>query len=55
MRQQKRAVLFLLVLALLLCSGCGQKAPERSTQEIIEEMVVDHGSYGDEADGQIHH
>ena len=39
--------------ALLLCSGCGQKAAKRSTQEIIEEMVVDYGSYGDEAEAQI--
>ena len=44
-------------LALFLFSffaaGCGQKPPARSAQEIIEEMVVDYGSYGDEADGQI--
>ncbi len=54
MKQYLRTVLlFLLVFALLLCSGCGQKAAKRSTQEIIEEMVVDYGSYGDEADRQV--
>ena len=47
------AVILLLVFAMLLCSGCGQKAAKRSTQEIIEEMVVDYGSYGDEADRQV--
>ena len=47
------AVILLLVFAMLLCSGCGQKAAKRSTQEIIEEMVVDYGSYGDEAEEQI--
>ena len=52
-RKIRIAVLFLLVSAMLLCSGCGQKAAKRSTQEIIEEMVVDYGSYGDEADRQI--
>ena len=36
-----------------LCSGCGQKAEKRDRQEIIEEMVVDYGSYGDEADERI--
>ena len=46
-------MLFLLVSALLLTSGCGQKTAKRSTQEIVEEMVVDYGSYGDEADRQI--
>ena len=51
-----KKTIILAVLALLLmglCAGCGQKVPARSTQEIIEEMVVDYGSYGDEADGQI--
>lgn len=44
-----------LALSLLcLCTACGEKAPKRSTQEIIEEMVVDYGSYGDEADKQVH-
>ncbi len=52
-RQIRIAVLFLVVLALLLCSGCGQKTAKRNTQEIIEEMVVDYGSYGEKADKQI--
>ena len=38
---------------LCLCAGCGQKAGKRSAREIIEEMVVDYGSYGDEADRHI--
>ena len=54
MKKQIRIVLlFLLVFAMLLCSGCGQKTTKRSTQEIIEEMVVDYGSYGEEADQKI--
>ncbi len=52
-RKGQIAMLFLLALAMLPCSGCGQKAAERSSQEIIEEMVVDYGSYGEEADKQI--
>ena len=46
----------LLVFALFLmslCTGCGQETPKRSTQEIIEEMVVDYGAYGDEADEHV--
>ena len=54
MKKQIRIVLlFLLVFAMLLCSGCGQKAVKRSTQEIIEEMVVDYGSYGEEAEMRV--
>ena len=52
-KQIRIALLFLLALAMFLCSGCGQKSAKRSTQKIIEEMVVDYGSYGDEADQQI--
>ena len=52
-KQLRIALLFLLVFAMLLCSGCGQKTTKRSTQEIIEEMVVDYGSYGEEADQKI--
>ena len=54
MKKQIRIVLlFLLVFAMLLCSGCGQKTTKRSTQEIIEEMVVDYGSYGEEAEMRV--
>ncbi len=55
----KKHVLIQLISALLavsllcLCAGCGQKAGKRSAREIIEEMVVDYGSYGDEADDHI--
>ena len=52
-KQIRIALLLLLVFAMLLTSGCGQRAARRSTQEIIEEMVVDYGSYGDEADRQV--
>ena len=45
--------LILVLSAVCLCSGCGQKAEKRDRQEIIEEMVVDYGSYGDEADERI--
>ena len=44
----------ILVLSVVcLYSGCGQKAEKRGRQEIIEEMVVDYGSYGDEAEEHI--
>ena len=44
----------LLALAILcLCSGCGRRAETRDRREIIEEMVVDYGSYGSEADERI--
>lgn len=45
-----------LILALtiaVLCSGCGEKAEKRDSQAIIEEMVVDYGGYGGEADQHI--
>ncbi len=49
-----RILSVILVLSIVcLCSGCGKKAEKRDRQEIIEEMVVDHGSYGDEADERI--
>ena len=51
-----KKTIILAVLALLLmglCAGCGQKVPARSAQEIIEEMVVDYGSYGEEANEHI--
>ena len=45
--------MILVLSAACLCTGCGQKAEKRDRQEIIEEMVVDYGSYGDEADERI--
>ena len=45
-------ILALLTAALLLCVGCAQKE-KRAPQEIIEEMVVDYGSYGSEADKRV--
>ena len=45
-----------LILALtvaVLCSGCGKKAEKRDSQTIIEEMAVDYGGYGGEADQHI--
>ena len=53
MRKIQIVVILLLVFALLLCAGCGQQAEKRSAQEIIEEMVVDYGSYGSEADARV--
>ena len=44
--------LFLLAAA-AACSGCGQKAEKREPEAIIEEMVVDYGSYGSEAEEHI--
>ena len=43
----------LVISVVFLCSGCGQKAEKRDRQEIVEEIVVDYGSYGDEADERI--
>ena len=45
--------LLLALSAVCLCAACGQKAEKRDRQEIIEELVVDYGSYGSEADGHI--
>ena len=55
MKQKKKSlILYLLTFALLCCAGCGkQAAPPRAPQAIIEEMVVDYGSYGDEAEKHI--
>ena len=49
-----RALCLILVFAVLfLCSGCAQKKEPRDCQQIIEELVVDYGSYGSEADSRI--
>ena len=45
-------ILCLLLTVVLVFSGCGQNE-KRDRQEIIEEMVVDYGSYGSEADDRI--
>lgn len=45
--------LILAVSVVCLCSSCGQKEQKRDCQEIIEELVVDYGNYGDEADERI--
>ena len=37
----------------VLCSGCGQRAEKREPREIIEELVVEYGSYGSEAETHI--
>ena len=48
------SVCLLLALAILcLCSGCGRKAETRDRREIIEERVVEYGSYGSDADERI--
>ena len=49
-----RILSLLLALALLcLCAGCGGQEPTRDRREIIEEMVVDYGSYGAQADAHV--
>ncbi len=46
-------VLFLAA-ALVFAAGCGKEEPaERDAQQIIEEMVVDHGSYGEAANARV--
>ena len=50
-----RVLVALLSLSLLcLCAGCGQqKQPARDSREILEEMIVDYGSYGEEAETRV--
>ena len=50
---KKTFTLLLIMSLLLLCIGCGRQAEKRSVREIIEEMVVDYGCYGDEANEHI--
>ena len=51
---KKTITLAVLVLFLLsICAGCGKIAEPRSAQEIVEEMVMEYGSKGDEADKHI--
>ena len=45
--------LLLLLSAVFLCTGCGQREEKRDRQDIIEELVVDYGSYGSEANDHI--
>ena len=45
--------LLLAVSVVCLCAACGQKAQKRACQEIIEELVVDYGNYGSEAEEHI--
>ncbi len=56
MKKNRPVMTLCLILALAilcLCSGCGRRAETRDRQEIIEEMVVDYGSYGSDADKHI--
>ena len=49
-----RMIAVLLTVSLLcLFTGCGEKTPARSAQEILEEMIVDYGSYGEEARARV--
>ena len=59
---RRRALCLILALALVcLCCGCGQKeespaetaAEARAPKEIVEELAVDYGRYGDEAQERI--
>ena len=52
----KRVVIFLLTLSLAASfAGCGKKdeSAERTKQDIIEELAVDHASYGAEANERV--
>ena len=56
MKKNRSVMTLCLILALAilcLCSGCGRRAETGDRQKIIEEMVVDYGSYGSEADEHI--
>ena len=54
-RELSIRMLCLLLLLSVVCScvGCGEKKEQRDSREIIEELVVDYGSYGREAEGYI--
>ena len=45
--------LLLLLSVVFSCAGCGEKKEQRDSREIIEELVVDYGSYGQEAEKHI--
>ncbi len=48
-----RTICMILVLSVAcLCVGCGQETEKRDRREIIEELVVEYGRYGDEADAR---
>ena len=52
MKHKNVAKLFIIFLAaalLLSLAGCKKEAPQRDAQAVIEEMVVDYGSYGEAA------
>lgn len=52
--RMERIAAFVLTLALLcLCAACGEKQEKRSSREIVEEMVVDYGSYGEKAETRV--
>lgn len=49
-----RIFIFAMIFAFAcFCTGCGAREEPRAPQAIIEEMVVDYGSYGSEADDHI--
>ena len=53
MKNRSLKLLILITAALLLLAGCGTAKTPRKAQEIIEEMVVDQGSYGAEASDRV--
>lgn len=48
----KRIGAAILTALIIMLAGCGEKS-SRSAQEIIEELVVDYGSYTDQADKRV--
>lgn len=45
--------LLLTLSVVCFCTGCGQREENREPRAVIEEMVVDYGNYGGEADEHI--
>ena len=45
--------LLLMFSVVCLCTGCGQKEEKRDCRDIIEELVVDYGNYGAEAEEHV--
>lgn len=52
---KRNCIAALLLLLLFLFAGCGkaEETPKRSAREIIEELVVDYGNYGAEAEPRV--
>ena len=53
MKRRVKSLALLISFLITACAGCGAKTETQNKQTIIEEMVVDYGSYGNEAEERI--